>query len=1690
MTHVLIRSLLVSMAMMELTPLVSAAEDLPASAQFVIWDHNGDGVWSRTESRISEATAAFLAADLNGDIAVPLAEYLSAQPEASAKIIHVWRQHDVNQDGKIDISEYLPAAGEPAVIAAAKAEFPRYDRDRDAYLSLEEFVNTPRSALSYQARFRWLDVDGDGRLSKTEMAQSFADAYRNLARLEFWWCRGEGQDFLSREQYQQHDWKRTRTVAEEFALRNADEDPQLTMEEFAAWDFGGVSAASRQLFVIFDANADERLTVDEFAAVPGVQPDVSRVVPDPVVQAYESNLAELLAGFAATKRTSWTAATWPERALEPLFSEAGARSFDVWDLDADGSVVAAELERGLRQAYGIETPAGLPLRTPNGRVFNGAYFNSIDADDDGRMSLAEFTKSYYRGAEQNAKDFAEIDADQDQFIDLAELLRGPWFLSGIFEEFRRMDVDQNGSVDAQEYEQQTYSWHKSLQSSVWSAFDEDKNGVFTFAEFRMTPPANGTHDWYLSQADADFDGRLGLEEFCPAARTHSGLWMAGLRQLLFQQFDRNASGYLERNEYPITVNVQQMTAAAVHAYRDLDGNGTINWTELAASLQDNQHARFRQMFAVFDADTNGELNFEEFLAFPEVIRTPERKTPHPLYRERDRSLMQVQELLQSRDRNRDGRWSAAEWPGLSDWGGPFQDVDLVKHAKWDFDGDGTVSSDELRTGIDLAYGLIDPLERRFRWKFPDGGVYDGAYWRGIGAADNDLISREEFQSRFREKGEAGEKAFAEIDTNADGILEPSEAFVTSRLRHNPINDFLKFDADKDGRLTRDELDANIESWRKRAAEHVFPGFDTNNDGALSLDEYQYTLVAHPIHDWYGTSTDADGDGRLNVSEFCPTATSLPPQWLWLLRRSLFERFDQNDDRLLDLKEFSFKINLQAMTAAAVYAYRDTDADGSISWNELAATQPADRHPQWQQLFAVYDADRDRRLSLDEFRALPEVVKGADRTVPDPIRDERERWHAALVTLLDSADRNQDRCWDPSEWPAGATLLPVVGDALLLAHATWDWDGDRQVTAEELASGADLAFGLVDPLDRKASWRRLDGQVFAGGNWRSYDKNGNGQFERDEFLANYYLKGEEAEKRFSQADTNQDAILSHPEIFVAGWMLANPVGDFLRLDADRNGRVSRDELLTGIETWRKSLAESTFPAFDADADGELSLREYRGAPVANFVIDWAATQTDLNGDGMLDRAEFFHPSTDRSPLWMSGLKSFVFARLDLNHDGQLAGDEYRYNGRMPDVLAAAEWGPDPVVLQYQRVRDAFREWLGSADQDRSGTLSQSEWPRPFVERDIPVHELQGYAVWDDNADGQVTALEFDLVLRQAWGITARRSPTDWLRRGSGHIVDFNTFVNTDANGSGTISREEFLGKFYGTPAEREQWFPQMDRDQDRAITLREMLVSGRLLWSPWDTFQKFDGNKDGKISREELSRNAESWQQAVAALSLPTFDDDEDGALSPQEFRWTPLGNPVIPWTKKPTDASRDGVLSIEEFYTRPTGESNIWGILLAYEHFRRWDKNHDGHLALDEYQYSVDVANLDPKASFRYSDKNQTGALESDEVFLDAKPDSNNAAGVVAYHRRKMRSEEAFLAADSDGDRKLTEAEYAKFREFMDPAGAAPGSAAELPTAATPIPVARTLMTWEETLAYGFTGLNLLLALVGGIYWMLKRRAT
>ena len=757
---------------------------------------------------------------------------------------------------------------------------------------------------------------------------------------------------------------------------------------------------------------------------------------------------------------------------------------------------------------------------------------------------------------------------------------------------------------------------------------------------------------------------------------------------------------------------------------------------------------------------------------------------------------------------------------------------------------------------------------------------------------------------------------------------------------------------------------------------------------------------------------------------------------------------------------------------AKFALQDTSGDGLLSLEELLAGQPEELHRQLTRDFKVVNWNGDQGLSEAEYYSVPSRVPVSQReAIPDPVVDLVQTHQAAVRKEWTAWDADQNGELSQEEFAASELpqAVPGLRDS---TFALWNLDGQAGISADEAATVIDVAFG-VRALDG-TPLRKSNGQVFSWMGFRWLDVNGDGFLVPEELMEKRKYDREKADAELGPFDRDKNGKLSMEE----AWGINNedPVGLFFRADMDLNGLLSQDELVAAVAEYHKRLVEFVVPAFDADGDGELDFTEFRLSPLANFHEEWHVTREDQDHDGFLSLAEFgwgrdldgvamvdfVFRRLDRSgdqrldptefafrvdPGQMSPHEAF--ALQDANHDGLLSSEEFRSSsqnavqasrdfkvfdvnsdGRLSEVeylsipsrASASERKapPDPIADWAEEFVDQLTRAMTDADQDDNGWLSPDEFRKGRFTRSVPGLQLSGFGEWDLDGNGQLTGEEIRRVIHAACGV-ARLDGLPY-RESTGVVYNAMLFRHVDEDRDDQLSRAEYLARGYGGSTAGKK-FVHADKSQDGFLDYSEWIAAENWIIDPISDFLRMDRDFSGGVSYEELRAGSPEWQLWLTPFYLRMFDDDNDGALSLTEYRRVPAANLLTAWHRQPVDRDGDGRLSFSEFYDR----DGVHLVALASDYFRRLDEDGDGILRLHEFDYRIDPSRVSIEIAFRYTDADRDQSLVLDELLGDYKgrsdPGSQAAIG---------RIEEAFLAADRDGDQRLSLHEFDSYRELRN----------------------------------------------------------
>jgi len=334
---------------------------------------------------------------------------------------------------------------------------------------------------------------------------------------------------------------------------------------------------------------------------------------------------------------------------------------------------------------------------------------------------------------------------------------------------------------------------------------------------------------------------------------------------------------------------------------DRDGNQRLSLTEFLTHPASKPDVAKRD-FRLFDQDPDEALALDEFSTVPTVIAAQHRGAlPDPLVLLVDKSVVAMDASFDDWDTKPDVEIDVRQFVGaFTETFGSNTTSSSIREA--DQNRNGRVSRDEARRFLEIQLGIRRSDGKLLRE--PSGRVCNFMLYQHIDLNGNDRLEREEFEQRSYLKEKAAE-VFEKGDADGDESMSFDEwCGLPNRGFIDPVNDFRKMDTNLDACVDPQELAAGTPEWKQNMAANVFPGFDADKDGKLTLAEYRLTMQANPVLRWQHVIREEDGDGRLAFSDFQFGSSQFP-----LLRWLCFQRLDVNDDAALDSDEFFFKRRL-------------------------------------------------------------------------------------------------------------------------------------------------------------------------------------------------------------------------------------------------------------------------------------------------------------------------------------------------------------------------------------------------------------------------------------------------------------------------------------------------------------------------------------------------------------------------------------------------------------------------------------------------------------------------------------------------------------------------------------------------------------------------------------------------------------
>ncbi|SFJ48425.1 EF-hand domain-containing protein [Planctomicrobium piriforme] len=1004
--------------------------------------------------RGAEADADFNAGDLDHDGNLQMNEleagslfWLDTQRE--------FARFDVDLDGQLSSVE-LTKQAYPHEREVISQLLPAFDTDADDRLSFREFRLTPLAnpVLDYNRQY-W-DADQDGRLTLREYHPSVDASFLALSELFFGRLDRDHNGSLELSEMTFRSTPKSLAPDEQFAKLDANGDRQLTVDELLAWHGLLPPQALRQRLVVFDLNQDRQLNLDEFRTVPGFVSIEQRAALELMkltkTQAQVESVLSRLPVPVNNKdiTTKWSGKLPVGIPLEAALWDRNQNQ----QIDVDEARLGLETAYGLRRGDGaiarwangtafndsffvsldrdddelIERKEFVAEYKGGSRPA-GELFDLADQNHDDRLSRAEADAAeLFRSDLPNQ--FLKLDQNGDSVLSIQELQQAPsWQQPLATRLLPGFDQNQDGGLSLGEYLDSPFG--HPLFNWFTPRVDRNGDGFLDLAEF--TP--NGTltctalageffrkldqnHDERLSLHEVDMtvdeqrlpphrliglrdrngDGLLSVIELYSALGKElpeQSQVLVPRHQRLFEESDKNGDRLLsvaELESQPELIAVAELEGTLRNRVwpsflrRDRDQDGHLDLVEWLAGQPETALAAFQQEFGICDFDRNGNLSFIEFACMPSLWPLQQRPMVVDPIENEVQSLLN---LAQNADTQSAGLTPARLLKLTALELGDLNELDLLA---WDDDKDGLLQTGEIRSHLEVLYGLKMPSGSRLRRA--NGQVFDARTFRYADTNHDNRLVKGEFLARYWKTGSEADADFARTDINGDGELSLAELLTGEPFWIETQSEFRRFDQNQDALLTAEELHRHARRHERQTVQWIFPAFDLNRDGSLTFSEFRSTPLANPLQDDNIARWDLDHNGSLSRQEFETAKAPLHRG----LSQMFFRRLDANRDQALTMDEFRFEINPRRARPDVLFDRLDANNDGILALEELLERERPTDNRDWAKrkferrslnltdAFARTDSDRNQQINRDEFLAvgtpLQSVARGTPETAPD------------------------------------------------------------------------------------------------------------------------------------------------------------------------------------------------------------------------------------------------------------------------------------------------------------------------------------------------------------------------------------------------------------------------------------------------------------------------------------------------------------------------------------------------------------------------------------------------------------------------------------------------------------------------------------------------------------------------------------
>merc|ERR1719309_1788508 len=947
---------------------------------------------------IKSVRQAFKQFDTDNDGAISRQEVIqgmkvSGRDFTSEEIDTLFVLADRDGDGQIDFPEFalimIPSAPERISKlkkkfnnkTAVESAFKSFDTNNDGAIDSKELnAGLKKTGISLtdqeiETIFAVADVDGDGQIDMGEFSKLLGVGGCSAPNT--------GVNMSATVAKFRGLYKTIDQVRTAFDQYDVDKDGSISMQEL---EQGMVKSGqftaqeSKLIFDLADNDGDGSIDIGEFVQL--MFPSAGQLISN-LKQNFASE-ADVRAAFASWDSNKDGQISFAElksavqRSGQKLTDEDINAIFVVGDIDQNGEIDLDEFMKMMMPSTSDVVSKFRSIRKTVQDVQNA--FKQFDKNGDGAIDKAELTSALGGNFTKQEIDtiFMAGDVDGDGEIDYEEFiaLMCP-SASDIVEKFRAKYKNVNDVKSAFKSSGESYS--DVEVNAIFSLGDVDGDGEITLEEFvtLMSPSASNIVQRLsksfknlqcvkdaFKEIDKDNDGLLTKKEMMQAHKFDSEEVDA-----IFELGDINGDGQIDMGEFislifPSAVDVALQVSSTFETIDDVkaafklldkDGDGSIDRKEMASSGHKFNAAQVEAIFALGDLNDDGAIDLDEFIA----VMCPSALTVVSRLRGKFNNISAVKKAFLSIDVNKDGLLSKEEIAGCGKFNAQETEAIFILG---DLNQDGDIDLEEFVSLMVPAAGMaVARLTRNCK------NIADAQQmFRVLDKNGDGLISQEEMRAcgnRFN--ATEIEAIFAIGDINNDGeigldefvgVMCPTASTVVGRLSKTYKNldeikqGFKKLDRDNDGSISKAEMSAAGLSEQEVNA--VFALGDTNNDGAIDLEEFIGVMCPSASAVVFKFSQafkgkegalkafqqiDIDGDGKITKQEMAKA--NLGGSKLSMAEvDAIFQLGDTNNDGEIDIEEFLAVMVPSAGFSTTSSSFKQVSSSSFSSTSSMSMTK--------------------------------------------------------------------------------------------------------------------------------------------------------------------------------------------------------------------------------------------------------------------------------------------------------------------------------------------------------------------------------------------------------------------------------------------------------------------------------------------------------------------------------------------------------------------------------------------------------------------------------------------------------------------------------------------------------------------------------------------------------------------------------